>query len=292
MATEMLATRLTKRPATSIHDQRQSPLFSVIPPELRAIIFQYALLACYDKSRPFPPDAYYYRPDFEYHDKIDTTLLRLCRQIYLETYLLPISLNDHVSWHGRGPKPDNPHNFFDRLLQQQANSIGRVHLFTQLWWLENGEFARLARLPNFRPRSLHITVRHSDWWWWEQNNRLALKTHWIQSLGSIEGLEELILELETIDRDKEQIYAIANDIGKITTKLSGERILQRSGAPEKARWMGPSLYREGGSWIAFDKEVNRWFQNGRSRQGFSRGPPPQVPMLYQTVKLRWHAARK
>ncbi|KAL0571980.1 hypothetical protein V5O48_009982 [Marasmius crinis-equi] len=290
MADDMLAIRLaTEEPATTIHDQRQSPLFSTIPPELRLIIFQNALLAFYDKSRPFPPDAYYYRPDFLYHDKIDTTLLLTCRQIYLETYLLPISLNDHVFWCERGPYPDVPHFFFDRLLPQQISSIGRVHLFTQLWWLENGDFERLAGSPNFRPRSLHITVRHTDWWWWEENNPLALDRGWTQFLKDIEGLEELILEMETIDRDKDQIYAIAEDIGK-TMKLCGERNLECSGALVKAQWMGPSSYRDDDWTFTFDKEAGSWIESTTPDE--DELVPHQAPMLYQRVKLRWDTTRQ
>ncbi|KAL0068509.1 hypothetical protein AAF712_004222 [Marasmius tenuissimus] len=301
----MLAEKLGNQQA---HDQSQSPLFSDIPPEIRTIIFRCALLAYYDKSRPFPNDAYHHRPDFLYDDRIDTALLQTCRQIYLETYRLPIALNDHVFWcsPSRGPpsrSEESPVDFFESLLDEQVESVNRVHLFTQLFWLEGRDFESLSQHPKFRPRSLHITIRHSDWWFWEDNNLLALSTGWMSCLMDVRGLEELVLEMETIDRDKNQVwmdggicsalasvsdprlsqmYAIAERVGKLKVDLHDNRALQPLEAPARGQWMGPSAYRE--------VHYMRHYDSGWWRY-VSRTEPPTLypPMVYQTIKLRWYA---
>ncbi|KAK1221905.1 hypothetical protein PQX77_015285 [Marasmius sp. AFHP31] len=299
----MLAEKLGNQ---QVHDQNQSPLFSDIPPEIRTIIFRFALLAYYDKSRPFEVDAYYHRPDFLYDDKIDTTLLQTCRQVYLETYRLPIALNDHVFWRGpsRGPPSrfkKSPTDLFHSLLNEQAVSVNRVHLFTQLFWLEGREFESLSQHPKFQPRSLHITIRHSDWWFWENNNPLVLKTKWMSSLMHIRGLEELVLEMETIDRDKGQVwtvefalltsisdpclskmYAIAERVGKLRVDLHDNKVLHPSEAPVRGQWMGPSAYRDGRFTRHYDS--GRWIHVSR-KESLALYPP----MLYQTIKLRWYA---
>ncbi|KAJ8084654.1 hypothetical protein PM082_003429 [Marasmius tenuissimus] len=287
MSMSVLAQRLVDQ---QVCDQHQSPLFSYIPPELRTIIFRHVLLASYDKSRPFEHDAFHYRPDFLYRDGVDTALLQTCRQIYLETYRLPIALNDHVFWCGpsRGPpsrSEKSPMDFFNSLPNAQLESVNRVHLFTQLFWLEGNGFESLTQHSKFRPRSLHITIRHSDWWFWENNNRLALKTGWTAHLKGIQGLEELVLELETIDRDKDQMYAIADSVGKLKFDLHDNKALQPSGAPVRGQWMGPSAYREGNQM--------RLYQSGRWRHvRRTKSPTTYPPMAYQTVKLRWYVTSR
>jgi len=201
---------LVDRFIISHNKQEDSPLFCVIPPELRNRIFHLACQSSPCKDKPYPRDSYYYRPGYEFPQKAYTDLLRTCRLVYLETRLLPVKINEHAFWCGRGPPgryTGNPSGYFGeahRFTEEQLDAVDTVHIFTQLWWLE-GNFPSLCRDGGIRTRKIHITVRHSDWWRWEQNKPLHLKREWLESLKEIKGLDTFILELETIERDKDQV---------------------------------------------------------------------------------------
>jgi hypothetical protein len=180
--------------------QDGSPLFITIPPEIRNRIFAFA--------RPYPEDAYYYRPGYHYCQRIDTALLATCCRIYSETHDLPVSHNEHVFWGSanRGPPglklSEKPRRYFKQMTLDQRKAVVDVHLFTQLFWLE-GTFPNICNEMN--PKRIKITVRHTDWWFWENNTRLIMKTGWGDDLKSIKELEVLEVELETMERDKAQV---------------------------------------------------------------------------------------
>ncbi|KAJ7054395.1 hypothetical protein C8F01DRAFT_940529, partial [Mycena amicta] len=70
---------------TPLHLQTQSPLFGILPPELRTIIFADALLLDADLTQPYSKHTYYYRPGFQHAQLIPAiALLATCRLIYLE----------------------------------------------------------------------------------------------------------------------------------------------------------------------------------------------------------------
>jgi hypothetical protein len=69
--------------------QEQSPLFSMIPAEIRDIIFSYCL-AEQDGRRRIDKQEYFYRPDYTHYRFIDTALLTTCRRIFLETRMIPV----------------------------------------------------------------------------------------------------------------------------------------------------------------------------------------------------------
>lgn len=191
-------------------DQNGCPLFSLIPPELRHEIFVLALTSYDDETRPFPPTAYYTRKGYRYYQCIHTALLATCRRIYSETCDLPVSLNEHVFWFYRGPEALNNdvRAYFLGLTPKQRGAVQRVHFFVQLYWLRN-DFARVCTFPEMCPKHLKLTIRHSDWWWWEQNERLRMENPvWCENLKMIQSLESLEIEMETMERDKDQVCII------------------------------------------------------------------------------------
>jgi hypothetical protein len=198
----LVAAKLTR----DYSDQNGCPLFALIPPELRHEIFVLVLTSYDDETRPFPPTAYYTRKGYRYHQRIHTALLATCRRICSETRDLPISLNEHVFWFYRGPEALNDvRGYFMGLTPNQRDAVQRVHFFTQLYWLRNG-FARVCAFPEMRPKHLKITIRHSDWWRWEQNERLRMENPvWGKNLKMIQSLESLEIEMETMERDKDQV---------------------------------------------------------------------------------------
>ncbi|EEB91332.1 hypothetical protein MPER_10323 [Moniliophthora perniciosa FA553] len=127
--------------------------------------------------------------------------------------------------------------------------------------------------PVFTPRYIHITIRHSDWWFWECNNALKLKDDWTESLKSVKGLEELVLELETIERDKDQRHFTIRD---------GLVLRPDDKPPVKQEWIGPASYDDGHT---YNFEGKYWSQR-------ANGSDPSKPEIkYCIVKLRWNATR-
>ena len=80
------------------HPQHQSPLFSVLPPEIRNEIFGLVLLE--QNSTLFSPQDFWYRPDYPSARFIHTALLRTCRLVYIETWNVPLLNVTHRRWLG------------------------------------------------------------------------------------------------------------------------------------------------------------------------------------------------
>ncbi|KAJ7606658.1 hypothetical protein FB45DRAFT_1068339 [Roridomyces roridus] len=127
--------------STEVDPQLQSPLFATLCPELRNLVFAYALTEYDDPAGPS-----------QYTGRIDTALLLTCRLIYLETHSAPISLNEHTFWmldrtlpQGAEQKtgsssstPAADHNaYFTRMTLEQRSAVQRVRFFTEVDWLES-----------------------------------------------------------------------------------------------------------------------------------------------------------
>lgn len=185
---ESLASRLDDK----VHPQTQSPLFSTIPAEIRNRIFSSALTYYDDKTKPYQPQNWFYRPGFHYHSKTSTTLLQTCKLIYLESHLLPLAINSYSFWGAgqRGPpdhyyaKPEQiiPHRrakplcedyriLYDKLNDEQISAVGELHFFMQQYWIDERRFSPNWISVNHKPvsaKKLKFTIRHHDWWDWEK----------------------------------------------------------------------------------------------------------------------------
>ncbi|KAJ7154723.1 hypothetical protein C8R46DRAFT_1118227 [Mycena filopes] len=147
-------------------------------------IFKHALTEYDDLTRPYSNE-FYYRPGFEFAGRIDTNLLLTCRLIYLETHLAPISLNEHS-----GSFASDPERYFWRMTPQQRAAVRREGRRAQQLW------AMGLTVPK-----LSITIRHSDWWYWEDHEDLRMQ----DPSQAMPGLQEIELELETLDEKREQL---------------------------------------------------------------------------------------
>ena len=220
-----------------INPQSSSPLFNRIPAEIRNHVFELALTAYDDHTKPYKNGQYYYRPDHRYAHKVDTNLLLTSRRVLAETKDIPASINEYTCWFGRAP-PWASTNGLTRLANEDAvgvlvrrNALKYVHLFTQQTWLEGSfrQFTDLWKLAS--PTHLKITLRHSDWWWWEHEAPLALEPKhrgtprpnaiskpsdpfvggsWGSAFHEISGLETFELELETVEKKKGELDAIVS----------------------------------------------------------------------------------
>nr|GAT54821.1 predicted protein [Mycena chlorophos] len=200
---QSLSTRILAAP-TSVRDQHQSPLFGLMPGELRTIIFAYALSACPDLSNPYSKHSYYYRPGFEHASHIPgLTLLRTCRLIYLEAHLLAISQNPHVFWMYRSPPKRHVFDvgtYFAKMTPEQRAVVERMHVFAQTLWLSTlKEWKwRADWAMGLRISHLTITIRKSDWGigsWHAAEQPLALDLsswkEWVENVPVGENIEDI-----------------------------------------------------------------------------------------------------
>ena len=266
-------TRILSNPSHNINPQSSSPLFSTLPPELRTIIFHYALLASPDPQKPYSRHSYWYRPGYTHARSIATNLLRTCRRVYLETHSLPLELNEHIVWgveKSRIPPGVERKSYLinDRMKLCQKDIITYVHLFTQQFWLEDwgdqGDqwLAFSQAWPARAPPRLRITIRHTDWWYdyLGENRPLALdpkrkgearvgdwvaaeegfeKDSWGARFENMKGVNILELELETVMGKRAELDA--NLVMAPTWRFrlgDGNLLVLDEGATEKWEWTG------------------------------------------------------
>jgi hypothetical protein len=80
--------------------QPQSPLFSVIPGEIRNDIFRLALLQDEDKAAAYPENSYWYRPGFTGPLRGNSALLRTCKLAYAEGQKVFLKGLEWAFWFG------------------------------------------------------------------------------------------------------------------------------------------------------------------------------------------------
>ncbi|KAJ6470635.1 hypothetical protein C8R47DRAFT_1148794, partial [Mycena vitilis] len=279
---EPLATKIS---ASHVNPQLQSPLFATLYPEIRNLLFTIALTEYDDPTRPYGRHECYYGPGFEFAGRIDTNLLLSCRVVYLETSTLPVALNEHVFWmeSRRGP-PGRPfsnldHNtYFGRMTPQQRAAVQRVRFFSQLFWLEG----RIAQTwPSaLTVRKLAITNRHTDWWRWEDDEPLRMKPPqlaWDSWVRSMPQLDELELELETIESKKEQLEErVQVALGWKFPLEDGDTLVHDGNAPAKSMWVGSSRMAPGPA---------------AGRIAWGLGQPEAVSALTFPLDLKLHARK-
>lgn len=212
--------------------QDESPLFSRIPAELRSEIFALALA---DYPDPSPDSRYaaetcYTRPSYFAPRKSDTRLLRTCRAVYQEAWFLPFILREQTHWLTSSDRAPPEYDSTQQLstLVSTLDSIAEQHgtehvetnglrVFAQMWALERRQLATMLRmLPRLHPRTLTLTIRHADWWWWESDQPLRFEGNWIWSVNQQlpPSVREFRIELESVQRKKEQVDSIAKQMAE------------------------------------------------------------------------------
>ena len=190
--------------------------------------------------------------------------------MYLETYTLPLELNEHIVWgveKSRVPPGVETTSYLlnDRLKLCQKNLITYVHLFTQQFWLEDWKDQWLAfsqAWPEGAPPRIRITIRHTDWWYdlLGENSPLALdpkrkgrarvgewvvaeegfeKDSWGGRFENLKGVKVLELELETVTEKRAELDA--NLVMAPTWRFrlgDGNRLVLDEGATERWEWTG------------------------------------------------------
>jgi hypothetical protein len=78
--------------------QAESPLFSVLPGEVRDKIFDYCLITYEDLSETYDQNTCYRRPGYLARHKTDCNLLLTCQAVYNEAWFRPWANSEHTFW--------------------------------------------------------------------------------------------------------------------------------------------------------------------------------------------------
>ncbi|MBE3110726.1 MAG: hypothetical protein IMZ46_09490, partial [Acidobacteria bacterium] len=203
--------------------QANSPLFRMLPAEVRENIFSYALTDYPDPSpgREYDSETCYTRPSYFAPRRTDTSLLQTCRAAYAESWFLPFMLREQVHWltaRDRAPPEYSGTTDLEGSLRRITAQLGEekieiagLRVFAQMYRIEQGEMESLMATPGLHPRALTLTIRHTDWWYWETDEPMRFEARWLrQALPS--SVREVRIELESTMRRKDQVDAIAKQM--------------------------------------------------------------------------------
>ncbi|KAJ3466943.1 hypothetical protein MRS44_004507 [Fusarium solani] len=243
--------------------QSGSPLFRLLPAEVRNQIFALALT---DYEDPSPDNHYddntcFTRPSYFAPRRTDTTLLRTCRAVYRECRFLPFMLTEQLHWLSfdeRAPPEYDVNTAVDKLhatameiaqqMGQEQVQIEGIRAFPQMFKLEGGELGSLLRSPYMDPKRLTITIRHADWWNWEDDAPLRFESSWISDVSDelSPSLNEICIEMETLERKKRQVDRIAKMMIErwFFKKLDGTVLVAdtEGSTRQESRWRGTSRW--------------------------------------------------
>jgi hypothetical protein len=168
--TRRIRHELTQISPANANSQRQSPLFSKIPPEIRNQIFTLAVSQHDDKERlnfsGYCPDYVYENTCWQYCRKTCTELLRTCRLVYYETNAIPMSSSVHFlpkgfsdfGWGSYGRH--RPKVWISHFTSKNVVELDHVHCFGS-----PRRFHPWVRLPQFQPKQITHSVSDQEWLW-------------------------------------------------------------------------------------------------------------------------------
>ncbi|UKZ82539.1 hypothetical protein TrVFT333_010328 [Trichoderma virens FT-333] len=216
-----------------INTQEKSPLFSILPPEVRIRIFTYVLSGYEDtlSCSLYDPNASFWRPSHRAPRKTSTELLRTCRAIYREAWFLPFTRKEQTHWicsDSHAP-PGNGYydnakklvHLLDKMAQQgqEKVEIESFHAFACTKRLEDGDLHALLSLRGLHPRRITLTIRYIDWWGWDWDSYdkpLYFKANWINTISRdmSPSTSEFRIELESLEFLKDRVDAIGKHIAE------------------------------------------------------------------------------
>ncbi|PTD07419.1 Alanyl-tRNA editing protein Aarsd1 [Fusarium culmorum] len=258
-----------------VNPQTDSPLFSLLPGEVRDKIFSYVLTDHPDPGAhmQYSKQTCYTRPSYEAHQSTDTRVLRTCRAVYRETWFKPFLLREHVRWAtapdrappGKSGVPYEVRHMLSRLLTQQPEQdkveIERLRIFAQMYKLEEGLVAKILAEPALlAPRIVTLTIRHTDWWFWEDDEPLRFEGGWIEDVCKAMHwcTNQFCIELESLERKKDQIDKIADQMIKkwYFKRCDGVVLYADALGRKESRWSGDSTWGDR-RWVRDETEPGR-----------------------------------
>ena len=159
----------TERALSRCDLQDNSPLFIVLPREIRDLIWAFATAPYEDEDHGYNKNEYYCRPGHTAPLKTDTNLLYTCRRVWLEANAFPMLQAEHSFWYYRAAPDARSPEWMASLTALNRTNFGHLHLFAQMFAIEslNTNVGRLRdfflktspQLNDFQPRVLHVTIR-------------------------------------------------------------------------------------------------------------------------------------
>ncbi|GFF43116.1 hypothetical protein IFM58399_06837 [Aspergillus lentulus] len=245
---------------TSCLDQNQSPLFSIIPPEIRREIFAYALAAFEDTNNPYSKDTYFTRPGYDAPHRTHMELLRTCKRVYQEAWFMPFTYAEHAFYLTSYDRAPAQAQFSPRAFQQCLDLIyqmhgkveaGRIRIFAQLFMLEEGRRMKvLLDMTHFYPRSITLTIRYTDFWMWEENQPLYIDAEWVNMICFPESVTRFSMDFESIERRRDEVEYIANAAAEkwFFRRKDGKFLTADKADMSVSRWTGSSIL-NGQRWL-------------------------------------------
>ena len=245
------------------HSQHQSPLYSLLPREMRDLIWAFATTPVEDKAHPYKNTEFYYRPGHTARLKTDFNISLTCRRAWLEAHALPMLQAEHSFWYDRAAPDARSREWMASLTRLNRKHFGKLHLYVQMYRIEglqaHANSLRNYFLPepsgpaeDFQPSTFHVTIRHTDWWHWEDEAPLRFEYGWFQAMLNSPDLrrtETLMLELETLDYKVAQLNPIVRHIRSLTSAQLETHIVNEQptntkfvliSEPDVTSWSGPT----------------------------------------------------
>ncbi|KAF2445566.1 hypothetical protein P171DRAFT_430966 [Karstenula rhodostoma CBS 690.94] len=253
--------------------QLQSPLFAVLPSEVRNLIFEYAICQIIDPHKSGPEtQSSRSRPKHERIPVMDTTLLCTCRLVYTETRTIPLQSATH---HVYGDQESSYNSAdWDHYLFHISSQSGQHlhHLHTISWWLP--DFRRYLQ-PHLHWRKITWTILCSNWDFeneWETGFSYADKISTnLNEIRFPNTCREVTLELEVLRKNpkyRRKLRAISDQFREIQlTRRDESKIALDENYCMEYTW-------DGETWQPGDWE---------------HGPGGYVSATYHTIRLCWRA---
>ncbi|KAF5701879.1 hypothetical protein FMUND_13712 [Fusarium mundagurra] len=254
--------------------QDESPLYSKLPGEVRDSIFSYVLTDHPDPTptKQFKENTCYTRPSYLAAQSTDTRLLRTCRAIYRETWFKPFLLREHTEWatgEDRAPPPHKAPPRLGLMLSMISKSLGtdnveieRLRVFAQMYRLQENGLREVLRTPHLAPRTITLTIRHTDWWYWEEDEPLQFDGNWIEGVCQVltPSTTQFCIELESLERKKDQVDKIVKQMVDSWFFKRPDGVVLYADTSDSnrkvSRWSGSSTW-HGQRWIRDETEPHK-----------------------------------
>jgi len=242
------------------HEQSQSPLFGLLPAEIRDIIYSYTFADYEDLEDLYDFNTCYRRPGHFGPRKSHTALLQTCQVIYNNCWYMPWTSAQQtffLAWNGRRPPMTRTTEELEsavRLIESlhhpdvpaRAKEIANVQVFAQLCELEDGgPLSKILDVEHFMPRSITITVRHTDIWSWEDDSPISMYgSQWVCNCRFPASVTNICFQLESLERKKEQVDSIMAQIreGWYFTRTDGAHLVPSVTGSSSEIWTGSSTW--------------------------------------------------